>query len=360
MRLDGSVYPLHLTEKLVETWPSLGATGLNIKVGRSGWCHTGYEYEITSQEHGNMDKLTVTATAVNSRMVNPKFGIKYQVNSGVVTEILPGSVMATAHHVPQVVISSNGQRSACDNCDFEYRNNLTPEVISISPDSGAVAVDDVISIQFNVKAYMGNFDNTVIALGGVSLKDCGAFTNVEGVVSVDCKVGYSGFGSGHELTFDIPELGTFKHDKTYELELTIGSLSPSTGSKNGGTIVVVSGSGFKPDSTIQINFGGVQTDCDSTGLEVTFDSMTCRTAPNSGISGGVTPTVSWSQNKFTVIGGEMFTLTGTDLSGDDSCNSVMIGDNQVKTDSWSNTEITGTTANMAPGNVDLKVYIIFC
>ena len=96
-------------------------------------------------------------------------------------------------------------------------------------------------------------------------------------------------------------------------------------------MVTVTGSGFAKDSTIRINFGGAMTDCDSTGLLVTFDTMTCRTGPNPG-NGGVSPMVVWDKTIFTVLGSELFELTGTDLGGDASCsaeNSIMIGMNEV-------------------------------
>ena len=83
--------------------------------------------------------------------------------------------MATSHHVPQVVVTANGQRSACYNCDFEYRENLTPSVVEVTPANGLVAFDQDITIIFDVRSYTETFENTVISLGGASLKDCGEF-----------------------------------------------------------------------------------------------------------------------------------------------------------------------------------------
>ena len=46
---------------------------------------------------------------------------------------MPGSVTATAHDVPQVVVTANGQRSACvTNCDFEYKADHTPTLDDVT------------------------------------------------------------------------------------------------------------------------------------------------------------------------------------------------------------------------------------
>jgi hypothetical protein len=149
---------------IVEKWPELGEDGLNIQVTRYGSCNTGWVFNVKSTEHGLMKQFSVTGT-VNGRVKNPVVEAELISMAGVITEIMPGSVMATRHELPQIVINANGQRSACDtsdqNCNFEFLENMTPEIISVKyTDSGAVATEiaynQELDVEINLKEYSGS------------------------------------------------------------------------------------------------------------------------------------------------------------------------------------------------------------
>lgn len=48
-----------------------------------------------------------------------------------------GDMMSHAHHVPQVTVAVNGIPSHCDGaCSFEWTESSTPNITSVSPESG--------------------------------------------------------------------------------------------------------------------------------------------------------------------------------------------------------------------------------
>ena len=364
VRLNHDFQPAELKEKIRETWPELGEDGLNVDSYRGGWCNPGYEYYIRANEHGNMKEFTVSAkTLHNTRNPNARFENKIIVRSAVMTAIMPGSVMQTPHHVPQVVVTANGQRSACHNCDFEYKNNLTPEVQSVTTSGGTVTMGDDISVTFSVGAYMGSFDELSISLGNAELADCSLTDTLDGeakIVTADCKVGQTGTGSGLKVFIDLPELGQAESTDTFEVVSSISDYSPKNGSPHGGTIVTVDGSGFLADQVVTIKIGGSDTECDSAGFEVTYSKLTCRTRANSGISASNVPTMdSVTQTKFSVIGGERFTIQGSNFSPEQNCDDskVYIASSIAKVISWTDSEIVAESVSAAPENGNLQVYV---
>ena len=360
VRFEYNFWPKEFTQLLRETWPELGEDGLNIDTYRGGWCNIGYEYYIRSHQHGNMKPFTFTGTPVNTRISNPRFEVKHLAQSAVVTEIMPGSVMATSHHLPQVVVTANGQRSACDNCDFKYLNSMTPGINQITTTNGnVIAMGESITLQFEIGSYTGTLDNVAISIGGAALSNCGAFSTSGSTVEVTCQVGSTGQGAGHTLKIDIPELGVMESTDTYEVQSGITSYAPMTGSTEGGTIVTVQGSGFAADQSVTISMGGSDTNCDSTGLDVSYNTLTCRTDTNANIAGGVTPSITSSQSKFSVIGGEEFTISGSNLDPQSNCDdsALFIGAEMAEIISWSDSEIVARSVAQAPSNVDIKVYV---
>ena len=72
---------------------------------------------------------------------------------------------------------------------------------------------------------------------------------------------------------------------------------------------------------VRINIGGSETDCDSTGLDVSYSKLICRTRPDMKNNFKNSPKIlKPSKTYFTVIGGEELIIEGQNLlPTDDSC-----------------------------------------
>ena len=364
VRLNQDYMASELAEKLRETWPELGKNGLNIDSYQGGWCNPGHQFFIRAHDHGNMKEFTVKAKEFhNDRNPEAHVGSKIVVRSAVMTAIMPGSVMQTQHHVPQVVVTANGQRSACHNCDFEYKNNLSLEITSVVASSKKVKMGDDMTVTFTVGAYDGSFDEISIKFGNAELVSCALSETMNSeikTVKADCKVGETGVGSNIKTTIDLPQLGQAESAETFEVVFAISNYSPKKGSPHGGTIVTVNGSGFLPGQVVTVNIGGSPTECDSAGHEVTYSKLLCRTRANSKISASNVPKMdSTSQTSFSVIGGERFTIKGSNFSPESNCDdsTVFIGNSNAKIISWTDSEIVAESVETIPSTGKVQVYV---
>ena len=353
-------YQKTLQSALHARWPELDDNGLTTRVYRYGWCQAGWNYRIQTYDHGRMKPFTLgTITYTNSRNKDPAPETKLITDPGVVTYIMPGSVTATEHHYPQVVVTANGQRSACDNCDFVYAAAYSPEVTSVADGTGStpttVTKGDALTLTYDLKSYTGTRENIEVLIGTVPMVNC----NTASVTSVTCNVGDVPEGT-HSIILRIPEVGDAVSGTMVSVQNTISSHSPTVGSQHGGTIVTISGAGFGADQVVTVDIGGSATSCDSAGFDVTYDQLICRTDANANIASGDTPNLaSISLNKFTIHGGEQFTLTGTDLTGDGCTGLVFVGTTEATVISWTDTEIVAeTAAGMTPDmDADTKAYV---
>ena len=72
-----------------------------------------------------MTRINLTYNLNSDLHRHPIIKSTHEYQPGVYTAIMPGSVTATAHHVPQVVVFANGQRSARSGdvtgmCNFKW------------------------------------------------------------------------------------------------------------------------------------------------------------------------------------------------------------------------------------------------
>ena len=362
MNFGPNVYAGEIKTKLTERWAELNSNGFKIDVHRGGWCQYGWTFSIHSRQRGRMKDFSVGDWTIDqpNRNKKPYKEVVTQSDPGVVTMTMPGSVTATDHHVPQVVITSNGQRSACDNCDFVYSSMYTPMVTAAVNSNGqvpsSVSLGDALTFTYDLKAYEGTLKDLTFLIGGVAMVNCVSKT----LTGVTCDVGPSPEGT-HEIVLDLPQVGIINTGFSVALSRSISSHKPTVGSKFGGTIVTVSGTGFGAGQIVTIDIGGSPTECDSTGFDVTYDQLICSTRANSNIADGNTPTLdSVSMNQFSIIGGETFTLSGNGFTNEPDCEgNVFVGNNKAKIISWSDTEIVAeTVAGWAiDNNADTKVYV---
>ena len=361
MNFGPDVHANEIKTKLKEQWPELN-TKFKIDVYRGGWCQYGWAFSVHSRQRGRMKDFSVGDWILDqpNRNKNPFKEIKTQSEPGVVTMTMPGSVTATDHHVPQVVITSNGQRSACDNCDFVYSSTVTPDITGVVDSNGqvpsTVALGDSLIFSYDLKSYSGSLKDLTLIIGGVAMTNCVSVSKT----GVTCDVGPSPEGT-HEIIFDLPQAGVVNTGFSVSISRSIISHSPVIGSKFGGTIVTVSGTGFGAGQVVTVDIGGSPTECDSTGFEVSYDTLICSTRANPSIADGATPTLdSISMSQFSIIGGEIFTLTGSGFTNAPDCDGkVFVGSNEAKIISWSDTEVVAETIAgwKHDNNADTKLYV---
>ena len=360
-------YAKHLKEDMIATWPFLGnthSTDLDISVSRGGWCNDGYTFSIKSQQHGRMPKINME-TKLISRAFNPVFYAENEFTSGVTTQYMPGSVTATAHDVPQVVIMANGQRSACDSCDFVWSEDFTVEMLSFEHGDTDLVKGDTVTVTFDVKQYADTLENLQVLVSDSQLDCDTSNTVVDGTVhTMTCEIVNVPVSNKHNIRMYIPEVGDvpFETDQTFTTQTAVDSYSPNVGSKHGGTVVTALGRGFAPGQVITVKIGGQDTQCDSAGFEVSYERLQCATRPNSRIDGSHSPVVdSISADGFTHHGGEVVTITGSGFSSDcDDQGYVALGKEKAKIISWSDTEIVAESIrskNFQNEDSELLVYV---
>jgi hypothetical protein len=235
------------------------------------------------------------------------------VNSTTITATTPAHVAGT---VTVAVFNSDGVSGSLAN-NFVYG---PPAVSSISPVSGATTGGTAITIN---GAYFAT--GATVTLGGaaatgvtvVSATKITATTPAHAAGAVDVVVANSDGVSG-----------TLTSGFTYAAAPTVGSISPATGTTNGGTAVTITGTNFVSGATVTI--GGAA----ATGVNVASATSITATTPagtagaadvrvttigGSGVlAGGYTytsaaaPTVaSLNVTTGTTNGGTAVTLTGT-------------------------------------------------
>ena len=131
-----------------------------------------------------------------------------------------------------------------------------------------------------------------------------------------CKVGEIPSGENYKMTLNIPEMGSSDGEFSgFSSNYVITSYYPETGSKHGGTFVTIEGSGFQKNQVLKIDIDGVPTSCDSTGQAVEYTLLHCLTLENFVIQATDTPYLGTiTQSKFSILGGETFTITGTQFT----------------------------------------------
>ena len=360
--ISSELWPSVLKDKLLETWPTL--TALNIGVWRHGWCNSGYTYTIWSTQHGILKPFILThdETGHSSAMRDAVFKATVQQHASVYTHVLPGSVIATQHHLPQVVVTANGQRSACENCDFKYDSDLTPNIQSVVDESDVpitnVAAGTTIVVNFDIKQYLGDFEGFSISIGSSS---CVVFSRTKS--QAKCVAGNVVVGE-HDLILDIPNLGISKYNQKIVVLNRIDSYEPKIGSSNGGTVVSVVGAGFQPDQNITLeDFNGLPTHCNSVGHIVTYNTLECTTVENGDIDSSLSPVITTlSETNFNIFGGEVFTITGQRLQQSDCISAVLFGQKSILENSdliisWTDTTIAVRSPEHPPGTVNVKVNV---
>lgn len=155
---------------------------------------------------------------------------------------------------------------------YSYSYGFAPQVLSVSPNSGALAGGILITIQG------AGFLNPMVQIGGVDCKD----VQVLSETSLTCVTPSNSSGAKTiQVTNGDGQVGALAAAYTYYngLSPVITAISPVSGAYTGGVLVTITGSNFLPGATVSI--GG--TVCDIVGV-VSGSPFTCitRIAPLPG------------------------------------------------------------------------------
>ena len=240
-----------------------------IRVVQYGDARTGLEWRIqfTGDSGKPINPLVVTSGLTGCR--NPS-----NISINVITlqqstqdlfyETIPSDLLATFENTPQVTVKSNGVLASCPslNCDYVIQSDVgLPQIIS-STQAGTtikLIVNNVASGDFMVYFIifsLGPYDCQIITYDD---------NNTPVIVIADCPTPEAG------EFFPTVHFGGFGYAKTGPsiqkiiIEVTISSITPSTINPNGGTDLIITGSGFP------LTLDGAQ----ASGLGVTIGATSC-------------------------------------------------------------------------------------
>lgn len=264
-----------------------------------------------------------------------------------------------------VSVTSNGQtgNAVCTSragCAFQYDAASTATVTSVSPDtiSGPTTLT-ITGTQFGTSGV-------TVSVGG---ETCTVSSATD--TQIVCAIASAPVGS---RDVDVFVSGIGKAFPTVKVSSAdaLTSITPSSGSTEGGTNVVINGNGFVFNKT-SVTIGGQ--DCEVTGSTLT--SIECVTP--AGTAGGQVVTVISDGTTYTSTltftydtaktptvtsvsptsgkAGDSITISGTSFSGTSSDNVVTLGGSTCTVTSATSTSIACTLGTKSPGQYDVEVSV---
>ncbi|XP_070541075.1 fibrocystin-L-like [Ptychodera flava] len=263
-----------------------------------------------------------------------------------------------------VSLSINSAVSTClGSYTYSYSNAASPVVSTISPTSISGAST---TVTISGSGFSTTVENITVTFGS---DDCSVQTLADDEIT--CDVGYVPVGD-HAVVVNRADQGdAILSNGTVTSEAVIDSVSPSSGSINGGTVLTITGSGFHEDDT-SVDIDG--SDCDITSL--TISEIVCTTAAHSAEAVDLTVTsgsIAYSAESYTYsnaqtptvssvspgqgTSGDTITIGGTGFSGTTSDVEVTIDGVSCSVTSSSTTSIQCDVGVHSAGTFDVVVYI---
>ncbi|XP_066933159.1 fibrocystin-L-like [Clytia hemisphaerica] len=367
--LDANISSIDLKKNIESQIEGIG----ELKVQKSFTC-TGAEFEITwIKNGGNKGQFEIDITNL---IGHEKAGsVETLQDGGVIYGPLSGEFLQLAKSTSQVVVEVNGIISSCqsDSCAFEYRNEDTPSVTSVSPTSGFGGISPCQSPVVvecagcgdsleDLQVFFGDVEASIETILGNQITVC---PGISAAGSVTVRVEVAGKGSS-----------TGAHTFTYDIELD--NIEPLTGPLTGGTVIQLNGKGF---GTIVDDVSVTVGDNDCNVIEVTSSTVRCST-PSGVVDGAedvkislngqsaklsniftydsnIGPTVS-SINPNAVSGSQIteLTITGQRFSDGVEDPTVRFGDFDCAVTSFSSTEIKCSLPPMGHSEASAKIIIL--
>ncbi|XP_075126263.1 fibrocystin-L-like [Leptodactylus fuscus] len=348
---------------LLQTIPEIG----QISVSKYGSC-SGYIWQIKFlTATGYQPLLQINSSKVTG--VNAAVTAVKVTNGGLFRQRLLGDFVRTPNKKPQVEVYINGIPSKCSgNCDYTWDPVQTPAIYSIS--TGVSGDNKILIINGTGFSNSSGNDTTYVTIGNYSCSIL-ALTDKE----IRCQVQKASAGT-FPISVYIAKRGlAVSNGKnfTFTYQITISSLTPSSGSLAGGTLVTILGSGFSTDSTVELK---------GSGCAVVFANLTmitCRTSAGpegfadvfvltNGLNGTLynafnftsylAPTITGlSPNTSSVLGNTTLTISGNNLQTQSVGNAVILGNQLCEILKWTPTSITCLLPALPPGKYNVLVQV---
>ena len=260
-------------------------------------------------------------------------------------EIVCVTSSSSSEMVVEVDVTVDSIPAACEltNCTFEYISSLTPEVTDVSPNTV-----EAIKTVFNVSGtgFGANSSLLSVEIGG---EECAIDDTTFSDVQFKCTLSVGLPFGDYKMVVHKDDDGWAKYEPITLCDITssavLASVTPSSGSTEGGTIITLSGNGFTTNLT------SILLDGATCGIEIlTPSEVKCKTRQHdvqdnvdvtaSIESGGVTITFTGSvifnytsvaTPTLTAIspvsgtGGDSVTISGSRFSTTPTENIVIIG-----------------------------------
>lgn len=309
-------------------------------------------------------KVTLTGAGFTSGEVEVKIGLSVcEIESFSYTEIICITPAQSSASTEEITVTIGGFPATCKvggGCNYDYADGSTPKITAINPTSGTSATLTVTGENLGT-------DKTKLSLK-VGESDCvvqDGLTNTQ----AECVLDSSAAGD-NAVTLEKQDAGSavISNSVSFSGTPTLDSVSPTTGSVDGGTLLTLIGNGFTSDIVIKMAFQRcnvksitlTQVTCvtpaffaTTTNIEITAGSVTFPTI-SFEYTNAATPTVT-SINPSTGVAGNDITITGTGFDTDKTKLAVTIGGKNCVIATSTETEIICTTDSTLPGGSHLVV-----
>ncbi|XP_061110160.1 fibrocystin-L-like isoform X2 [Conger conger] len=335
-----------------------------LQVIRYGAC-TGYSWRLQFlTSPGAQPLIQINSSSVMG--VNPRVRVSVSKRGGMFKSKILGDFLRVPESRPQVQVLINGIPSKCSgDCGFEWSAARTPTVTGINPTLGSHTLGTVVTITGS--DFSG--ENATVLIGDV---ECSVLQISDS--SLTCQVGNASAGT-YPVSVSFAGLGHAQYRGETGLNFTnqlgVVSISPSSGSIAGGTLLTVTGYGFSSHTVVLI---GAQR-CPIVSAD--WDLLQCRTPP--GTAGSLAVTVemgemsvlasdpfmydvkltpvitTMSPLRTNVLGHADLTIQGTNFQSQTPASSVLIGERDCTIQQWSPSSITCRLPQLPPGLYNVHV-----
>ncbi|CAH1226877.1 PKHD1L1 [Branchiostoma lanceolatum] len=165
---------------------------------------------------------------------------------------LGGDYTETVHDEPQVQVFVNNIPSSCvGDCTFEWSDDATPTITSLSPTSGSASTSRRRKKRSasTVVTITGSGFSTNTSLNSVDIGGVACVVATATAEEITCSV-QEGAGGTHVVQVTVDGKGRAKHvNETFRFTYTaeISGITPTSGSLGGGTTLNITGHGFGVD-----------------------------------------------------------------------------------------------------------------
>ncbi|GFS10808.1 polycystic kidney and hepatic disease-like 1 [Elysia marginata] len=250
-----------------------------------------------SSTHGGAALVITGNGFVNGDTTVDVAGSPCEINSTTFDQVIC-TLPAKAAGSASVTVTSNGESYSA--LSLSYSATATPTVSGTNPTNGRSG--DQITVQGNYFTSPAGSD-PVVTIGGVAAR-----VTAHTTTTITCIAGTQATGEFNVLVF-VEQLGFSNNDTMFTYEIGSFSVSPSTGTTNGGQTITLTGSGFLESESAVTVCGA-----DCVEVNVTASQYVCKTPAHAAGACDVVATVrgvsKTNANAYTYDASLVSTVTG--------------------------------------------------